>query len=435
MPSPLEMNEGGFFRMINKTPHDWVLVHIHSYQMGGWNFPKVIRSGGEAKVYIEFQLHSTNLLKLFFASNDDGGEAKYSIQGTDLHFQVEARHPGNCKMQVNWMNVADSPLFFSAPCKSRVSDLGWKHNGDCSLTVVSPAMSAPSIERSVSLHKGWMENAAPMIGHLSLDQLCLVESHDSGTYRMDYAFHEFVGLWSSTQNLNIQGQLEAGVRVLDLRVGCVKDNKWILVHDTWLTTCSIESALDQVLSYVDSNVNEVVILDLHRFMDSTNTDKKLKGTFDFRKLQSYIVEKLGSKLFKRTTKLPTLNEIWATEGRIIVAWCDDSIKEPFRIPRNGDFFDGVNQGWYEDADSEKTLHAAIEQSIAGGRKTGQLSTEGAILPPSVFPIHPLPCLGKWFKPDEPWASTVNIVQCDFVEEIGIISNCIQQCLINGTKFS
>lgn len=68
-----------------------------------------------------------------------------------------------------------------------------------------------------------------------------------------------VGPWASTQNLSLERQLMAGVRVLDFRVGFVgeeaqKDDKVhdgvAVVHDKHRTSLSLREALGTVKEFV-----------------------------------------------------------------------------------------------------------------------------------------------------------------------------------------
>lgn len=71
-----------------------------------------------------------------------------------------------------------------------------------------------------------------------------------------------VGPWASTQNLNLEDQLKAGVRVLDFRVGFVGadaqkrdkvDDGIAVVHDKLRTNLSLRKALLSVKSFVQAH--------------------------------------------------------------------------------------------------------------------------------------------------------------------------------------
>ncbi|KAG7364553.1 hypothetical protein IV203_037755 [Nitzschia inconspicua] len=86
----------------------------------------------------------------------------------------------------------------------------------------------------------WTEIYGPIIHQLPLNKLCLVETHDSGTFRMK---SPIVAPWATTQHATIEEQLQGGVRVLDLRLGCDGPQTYLLVHGMWRTVTSLNDAL------------------------------------------------------------------------------------------------------------------------------------------------------------------------------------------------
>lgn len=105
---------------------------------------------------------------------------------------------------------------------------------------------------SNSLQKGdwdganWMKNALPIIGNLTLQQITIPGSHDTGTYNLtDYLIElpdyivelveladeldipviEIFKAWAKTQDKNYTEQFEAGIRYMDIRV-CYDLGQW-----------------------------------------------------------------------------------------------------------------------------------------------------------------------------------------------------------------
>ncbi|KAG7346814.1 hypothetical protein IV203_005883 [Nitzschia inconspicua] len=175
----------------------------------------------------------------------------------------------------------------------------------------------------------WIEIYGPIIHQLPLNKLCLVETHDSGTFRMK---SPIVAPWATTQHATIEEQLQGGVRVLDLRLGCDGPQTYLLVHGMWRTVTSLNDALCSVCGFVDRNTKEVVILDFHRFVE-------LEGSFDWIQLQETILRTIGKRIYRYCRSLPTLEQIWKTAGRIIVAWNS-------KLGLHPHFFPGIEQGWY-----------------------------------------------------------------------------------------
>ena len=247
-------------------------------------------------------------------------------------------------------------------------------------------------------YKSWMEFYSKSIGHLSLDRLCLVQSHDSGTYRMVSPFSR---PWASTQNKSLLEQLECGVRVLDIRLGCQGDD-WVLVHDTWRTKVSLKAALGQVCKFLRENKDEVIILDFHRFVE-------LHGKFDWDKLSNFVIKKLGHFLIPNYGHIPTIDEVYKTTSRVLVAWnCRDGYRPAY-------FYRGIRQGWYKNAHNKKELYEAIEDDVQKVSPHGRMWTVGCVLPASaVHSVPRIPEAKKWFTPGNQICKKVNIIQIDFV---------------------
>ena len=247
-------------------------------------------------------------------------------------------------------------------------------------------------------YKSWMEFYSKSIGHLSLDRLCLVQSHDSGTYRMVSPFSR---PWAATHNKSLLEQLECGVRVLDIRLGCQGDD-WVLVHDTWRTKVSLKAALGQVCKFLRENKDEVIILDFHRFVE-------LHGKFDWDKLSNFVIKKLGHFLIPNYGHIPTIDEVYKTTSRVLVAWnCRDGYRPAY-------FYRGIRQGWYKNAHNKKELYEAIEDDVQKVSPHGRMWTVGCVLPASaVHSVPRIPEAKKWFTPGNQICKTVNIIQIDFV---------------------
>ncbi len=268
--------------------------------------------------------------------------------------------------------------------------------------------------------KNWMETYDPVIGHLPLNKLTLVCTHDTGTYDM---VSPFASPWASCQDLNIVDQLSQGVRVLDLRVGCQSDKsgdeRLILVHDAWRTKVTLKNALEQVRGFLSRNTREVIILDFHRFVE-------LEGEFDEDELHNVVTNTIGDLFYPYQNKIPTLDEIWETPGRVIVAWN--------RSGRPNSFFPGGNQKWFNKTDLAD-LHASISEEMGKDHKNeGLWSTCAILTPDALHPLHPLsPDVGNWFQAGSDWAWKANIIALDFVEKTTVVQQAISECLIKGTQ--
>ncbi len=264
--------------------------------------------------------------------------------------------------------------------------------------------------------KNWMETYGPAIGNTTLDDLTLVCTHNSGTYKM---VSPFGSLWTKCQNLSISDQLNKGVRVLDLRVG--EDNgNFILVHDKWRSEISLEDALKQVQGFIAGNPKEVIILDFHSFT-------ALNGQFDENKLYNLVTTSLGNLIYHYNGHVPTLSEIWSTQSRVIVSWSSNN--------KPTEFFPVIDQKWF-DKDNLGDLYSAIQDEMKNSHDNKGLWSICAIITPSISnitPIQSIPELSNWFQAGGEWAKNANIIAVDFVEKTNIVQQAISECLIKSVS--
>jgi hypothetical protein len=268
----------------------------------------------------------------------------------------------------------------------------------------------------------WMEINGPVIGHLSLDKLTLVCSHDSGTYSMN---SPLCIPWASCQNLDINNQLKQGVRVLDLRIGIQRDksgdNRFILIHNNWNTKVTLKNALEQVKSFLNENAREVVILDFHQFGPQEGNNFDLA---DEDCLAHFVYDNLGDLIYPNPNKIPTLNEIWNTSHRIIVTWNSNNSYPGF--------FKGIWQLWFNKNNLDDLYSSISDEMKYDHQNNGFWSICAIITPTDFFPLHSIsPDVEKWFQAGCEWAQKANIIAVDFVEKTSIVQQAISECLNKG----
>ncbi len=274
----------------------------------------------------------------------------------------------------------------------------------------------------------WMEIFGSMIGHLPLNKLTLVCTHDSGTYDM---VNSLMIPWKSCQRVNIEDQLNLGVRVLDLRIGMQTnesgDERFIFIHDTDHTNTTLNNGLEQVKSFLKRNKREIIILDFHQFksLDSDN--------FDENELHNVVINTLGTDLiYPYQNNIPTLNEIWGTPHRVIVAWNSNN-----NLPRS--FFKGVSQRW-ENVHNKEDLKESISKEIRDHEKeicdheNCDLWSVCAVITPYFMlrvTVQSVPELEDWFQAGGEWAQKANVIAVNLVHKTSIVQQAISECLIKG----
>ena len=104
---------------------------------------------------------------------------------------------------------------------------------------------------------------------LTLDQICVPGTHDSGAYQVLGKMAKLVSRWVVTQQLDLREQLEAGARKLDLRVMKISagDGKKLepgfYLHHGGFATVSLAEGLEQIGAYLESEAakTETVLLE------------------------------------------------------------------------------------------------------------------------------------------------------------------------------
>jgi hypothetical protein len=426
------MGIGGYLIIINATGRLLQLLSLHSYQMESWSFND-IPSQSMQRFYIEFGGNKSN------ASSDDSGEAHFLLEGTNESFVLQVRWPNKseCGLKVDWGNVTSSKyaLFPPPSLPSNIGELGWFHNGVLSLLILEKSVKtsiateipgAASIVAKTStlpfpvtpLYSKWMEHYSDLLGKLTMTEMTLPGTHDSGTYK---PVNPIGTLWVRTQNIPLSKQLDYGIRVLDLRIGQNSPGDYIITHDVWRTSYSLQEALSEVTQFINSTKMEIVILDFHRFV------KLGSDPFDYNQLKDQIHKYLsGYTLPFSEGNGKTLQDIWSTSGtqRIIVAWNTDS-PDSYMWP-------GVNQRWYQDADSLQKLYEAIKADM-GEPPTGMWATcsfmkSSALHNPSSNAIDTDPTITQWYFGGSSFCEKSNIISVDFFEEH---SNVVQASIIGS----
>ena len=186
-------------------------------------------------------------------------------------------------------------------------------------------------------YNNWMAELKGSIGNKTLNNIFLPGTHNSGTYNItknsdlspDFPDHHkeleyFVKnteygkslavAWSKCQDFNITAQLKAGIRYFDLRIS-PKDNELYTCHS--LYGDSLKNILDKLKNFLNTNKQEIVILDFQKFykMDKQNADS----------LVNLLVKTIGDKIINRNSSL-VLNDIWNSKKQVFVIMNFEQLK-------------------------------------------------------------------------------------------------------------
>ncbi|XP_023220953.1 PI-PLC X domain-containing protein 1-like isoform X2 [Centruroides sculpturatus] len=165
----------------------------------------------------------------------------------------------------------------------------------------------------------WMNKNRKYISNLSLTELMIPGTHDSGSYATfpyDDGIVTIISRYVYAQEERIFNQLTYGIRYFDLRVARV-NHQFIIQHGSIITKNTLEEVLSDVLDFVETT-KEIVILDFHRHPDHENVQVDLLN-FIKSKLNPYLIPK-GSKL--------KLGDILDSPYRILVTFNQAKISDP-----------------------------------------------------------------------------------------------------------
>lgn len=255
------MGQGGSITLVNATQYDWSNTYQHSYQMNSWGFPSTIPAGSSTTVYVEWDQN------IFHTTKDDTGEVTYTLNGTDLNFQVQARVSNGFNLQIVFTNLATL-----GNSQGSTIDLGWNHNG-CVNFILSGEKGNFT---SSNLPTSWMQSNLNILGNRSLRQLCIPGSHDSGMSTCTSSTIFACDCNTITQTTGLLGQLQFGARYFDVRP-VISAGKYLTGHYSYINQIKswqgangqfIQSIIDDINTYTASNKELVIVYLSH----DLNTD-------------------------------------------------------------------------------------------------------------------------------------------------------------------
>jgi hypothetical protein len=257
------MGQGGKITLVNGTKYDWSNTYQHSYQMNAWSFPATIPAGTSATVYVEWDESWIP----FHTTSDDAGEVTYTLNGTGLNFQVQARASSGFNLRIVFTNLATP-----GNPQGSVIDLGWNHDGYVDFILSGEEGNFTSS----NLPTSWMQSNLNILENRSLRQLCIPGSHDSGMSTCTSGTAFAYDCNTITQTTGLLGQLQFGVRYFDVRP-VISAGQYLTGHygyisqiDSWqgANGQSIQSIINDINTYTASNKELVIVYLSH----DLNTD-------------------------------------------------------------------------------------------------------------------------------------------------------------------
>lgn len=164
----------------------------------------------------------------------------------------------------------------------------------------------------------------------------------AGTYLLQCAgptCRQFASDWSRTQVLNVQQQLEHGVRYLDLRISkCVRDGRYYIVHS--FCGPKFEDVLEEIVSFIGAHNEECLLLEVTPVSDVDHAEvhalveRKLGGFALKRECDSYYRSPMTLTVAYlmekgRIVVLYKLPAMYGNTESVLCFWDSRSIHAPF----------------------------------------------------------------------------------------------------------
>jgi hypothetical protein len=145
----------------------------------------------------------------------------------------------------------------------------------------------PAIDFPISLHPDWMGNLVQSRPEISLGDIVLPGTHDSGSYSID-TFNPFSAVGRG-QNVSVVEQLHRGARFLDLRIA--GSGKNVNIFHGCLKGSLFERILDDITLFCQDFPGEFIVLHVAAEYDRAFTSVQKKSALDIMK------QTLGDKLY------------------------------------------------------------------------------------------------------------------------------------------
>jgi hypothetical protein len=306
-----------------------------------------------------------------------------------------------------------------------------------------------SLPEYPSVDGPWMSQMQSIIGPKMLRQIAIPGTHDSGTYAITplsaigadmpswlgyiqvlldilgtRVMQNVMANWGVAQGENFLQQLQGGIRYLDLRVQSSGGNL-NFVHG--LVSAPVSDLVSQLVDFYNDSqyANEVVILDFNHFYNMSSAD--------FDTLANMLNTSLGNKLVPNTTGVNvTLNQLWATSGRIIVFFDDAASVQKHNFLWSES---GISSPW-PNVTTSSALHTALNGELPNTSSgffvlQGLLTPDGTVISQGLIPFSGNPDsllsqaeglnpqLNSWINSD--WSqSNLNIVICDWYQSTNFV---------------
>jgi len=199
----------------------------------------------------------------------------------------------------------------------------------CIVFLAISSFALPQTSR-VPTNANWMERAIPIIGNLTLQQITLPGTHDSGSYyltdemidspeyleeiikvadELQLPVGDIIKGWAKSQDSDFYSQFLDGIRYVDVRL-CFVDNVWKTHHGPVVGN-PLEVLFQHTKQFVSQYSSEVLIMELSHADATTVAQQQI--------LIDEIEKYLGDYLWPPSNGFKTINQMIASGKNILMS--------------------------------------------------------------------------------------------------------------------
>ncbi|MBV9494362.1 MAG: hypothetical protein JOZ54_08945 [Acidobacteria bacterium] len=433
------MSEKGRLNLVNGTNQSWQLTSSSSTKLKTWDFPQTIAAGAQGMCTIETE----------GTSSDTRGDATYTLGDTLFTILIQlVMQDGKVTLQASWNGTEADYVVFPPAMAEVPSAIGWSKDGTVAAGVFTLSTAPIPPVAGTGWTSDWFGIYGRCLAAQKLSALTIPGTHDSGSYGISKP-----NKFTKTQDLDFNGQLSAGVRYFDMRIGYQPEyddaNRFILVHD-FAKSVTLLDALGQITSFLAQHAAEILILDFHRFTNFASDQPDDDSNFPYAELTYWIGKGLGPLAYAipsgRNAADVTLNDIYATSGRVLVSFNVDAsvYSNAAYIPPITQVWQGGDKDWNTPDAVPKFFSCVLGQVTEDcpGQKPVAIPQNqiwammAAINFPPLQPPEVLsPDLDNLVYGGSEWSQECNAIATDFIEQTALVSNSVCTSVMKGTTLS
>ncbi|KAI5754685.1 hypothetical protein M8J77_010649 [Diaphorina citri] len=285
---------------------------------------------------------------------------------------------------------------------------------------------------SMETNPTWMSDQAATIGELSINNMFIPGTHDSGALTLnDTTSERRIQKYVMAQDEPVINQLIFGIRSLDLRVSYYgfRSHKFenLYINHGVSKVQPLCNVINDVKAFLE-NTREILILDFHGFPVGFG-GLKIPHTKPHDTLVDYLQKELGPFIAPpNLTWNAKLQDFWKINKTVILAYNNEKVLKKYSHL----LWPPVYQRWgnCQEPDKLKAYMKNVFENPPVGPWSAQVeltANAGKIITDKMKGLRQMAAsinyqVTEWFQTD--WGEKCNIVACDFFRNSGIVKTAI-----------